>query len=257
TNDSYTAEDVDLGTMVVTYVDTHGQTQTLDIAPNGDVTIPPGVAEIKVAVPTKLDNVHEGDESFGLTVTEIGSVTSNGIVTGNANIVDSDPAPLVSISADQNSVNEGETAGFTLTLDKVADEGVTVHVEYSGVAQDGKDFVGVLSVEVPAGQSSAALDLLTLTDGIYEGAESFTVTIKEVDGADASIASNNSASVVIVDAQSAPKVTISSDQSSVDEGSDAKFIVNIDQKADEDVLVTFTIGGNVDDKDYIAPSTYT
>ncbi|MCZ0923643.1 tandem-95 repeat protein [Vibrio diabolicus] len=257
TNDSYTAEDVDLGTMVVTYVDTHGQTQALDIAPNGDVTIPPGVAEIKVAVPTKLDNVHEGDESFGLTVTEIGSVTSNGIATGNANIVDSEPAPLVSISADQNSVNEGETAGFTLTLDKVADESVTVHVEYSGVAQDGKDFVGVLSVEVPAGQSSAALDLLTLTDGIYEGAESFTVTIKEVDGADASIASNNSASVVIVDAQSAPKVTISSDQSSVDEGSDAKFIVNIDQKADEDVLVTFTIGGNVDDKDYIAPSTYT
>ncbi|MCS0023032.1 tandem-95 repeat protein [Vibrio antiquarius] len=257
TNDSYTAEDVDLGTMVVTYVDTHGQTQTLDIAPNGDVTIPPGVAEIKVAVSTKLDNVHEGDESFGLTVTEIGSVTSNGIATGNANIVDSDPAPLVSISADQNSVNEGETAGFTLTLDKVADESVTVHVEYSGVAQDGKDFVGVLSVEVPAGQSSAALDLLTLTDGIYEGAESFTVTIKEVDGADASIASNNSASVVIVDVQSAPKVTISSDQSSVDEGSDAKFIVNIDQKADEDVLVTFTIGGNVDDKDYIAPSTYT
>ncbi|HHF0509603.1 TPA: tandem-95 repeat protein [Vibrio antiquarius] len=257
TNDSYTAEDVDLGTMVVTYVDTHGQTQTLDIAPNGDVNIPPGVAEIKVAVPTKLDNVHEGDESFGLTVTEIGSVTSNSIATGNANIVDSDPAPLVSISADQNSVNEGETAGFTLTLDKVADESVTVHVEYSGVAQDGKDFVGVLSVEVPAGQSSAALDLLTVTDGIYEGAESFTVTIKEVDGADASIASNNSASVVIVDAQSAPKVTIGSDQSSVDEGSDAKFIVNIDQKADEDVLVTFTIGGNVDDKDYIAPSTYT
>ncbi|MCV5222947.1 hypothetical protein OFC57_28925, partial [Escherichia coli] len=112
--------------------------------------------------------------------------TSNGIATGNANIVDSDPAPLVSISADQNSVNEGETAGFTLTLDKVADESVTVHVEYSGVAQDGKDFVGVLSVEVPAGQSSAALDLLTVTDGIYEGAESFTVTIKEVDGADAS-----------------------------------------------------------------------
>ncbi|WP_302471116.1 tandem-95 repeat protein [Vibrio antiquarius] len=257
TDDSYTAEDVDLGTMVVTYVDTHGQTQTLDMAPNGDVTIPLGVAEIKVAVPTKLDNVHEGDESFGLTVTEIGSVTSNGIATGNANIVDSDPAPLVSISADQNSVNEGETAGFTLTLDKVADESVTVDVEYSGVAQDGKDFVGVLSVEVPAGQSSAALDLLTLTDGIYEGAESFTVTIKEVDGADASIASNNSASVVIVDAQSAPKVTISSDQSSVDEGSDAKFIVNIDQKADEDVLVTFTIGGNVDDKDYIAPSTHT
>ncbi|EPN4953977.1 tandem-95 repeat protein [Vibrio diabolicus] len=257
TNDSYTAEDVDLGTMVVTYVDTHGQTQALDIAPNGDVTIPPGVAEIKVAVPTKLDNVHEGDESFGLTVTEIGSVTSNGIATGNANIVDSDLAPLISISADQNSVNEGETAGFTLTLDKVADESVTVHVEYSGVAQDGKDFVGVLSVEVPAGQSSAALDLLTLTDGIYEGAESFTVTIKEVDGADASIASNNSASVVIVDAQSAPKVTIGSEQSSVDEGSDAKFIVNIDQKADEDVLVTFTIGGNVDDKDYIAPSTYT
>ncbi|MFB1053102.1 tandem-95 repeat protein [Vibrio diabolicus] len=207
TNDSYTAEDVDLGTMVVTYVDTHGQTQTLDMAPNGDVTIPPGVAEIKVAVPTKLDNVHEGDESFGLTVTEIGSVTSNGIVTGNANIVDSDPAPLVSISADQNSVNEGETAGFTLTLDKVADEDVLVTFTIGGNVDD-KDYIApsTYTVTIPAGKTSAPIDIKTLDDGIYEDLENLTVTLIGTVGADSTLASDsNEATVSIIDAQHAPE----------------------------------------------------
>ncbi|WP_179136974.1 Calx-beta domain-containing protein, partial [Vibrio campbellii] len=154
-------------------------------------------------------------------------------------------------------VNEGQTAGFTVTLSQVSDETVTVKFEYTGVAEDGKDFTGIASIEIPAGQSSADLDIATLTDGTYEGAESFTVTIKDVDGADAAIGANDNASVVINDAQQAPTVSIAADQASVTEGGDANFTVSIDQKSDEDVVVSFTIGGDVDDKDYQAPTIYT
>ncbi|CAE6907062.1 COG2931 RTX toxins and related Ca2 -binding proteins [Vibrio sp. B1FIG11] len=370
TDGSYTAEDADLGQMVVTYIDSQGKTQTLNVTPDGDVTIPAGITSITVTIPTKTDGVYENTESFGLTVTDNGGVTSNGAATGDANIIDAESAPKVSIvseqasvieggdanftvsidqksdedvvvsftiggdvddkdyqaptiytvtipagqtsvaldvttlddgiyegtenltitltdttgadstldadtkeatvsiidaqsapevsiSADQNNVNEGQTAGFTVTLSQASDETVTVKFEYTGVAEDGKDFTGIASIEIPAGQSSADLDIATLTDGTYEGAESFTVTIKDVEGADAAIGANDNASVVINDAQQVPTVSIAADQASVTEGGDANFTVSIDQKSDEDVVVSFTIGGDVDDKDYQAPTIYT
>ncbi|CAH1534324.1 VWFA domain-containing protein [Vibrio jasicida] len=257
TDGNYSAEDNDLGDLVVTYVDTNGQTQSLNVDGNGNVTIPAGIEDITVTVPTNEDHIYEGNETFGLTVTESNGVTTNGQATGQATILDAESAPKVSIVADQDSVNEGQTAGFTVSLDQVADEKVTVEFEYSGVAQDGTDFTGVASIEVPAGQSSVDLDITTLTDGTYEGAESFTVTIKDVEGADATASTNNSASVTINDAQQAPKVSIVADTGSIAEGGDANFTVSIDQKADEDVVVTFTIGGDVDGDDYTAPNTYT
>ncbi|MFH0271101.1 tandem-95 repeat protein [Vibrio jasicida] len=370
TDGNYSAEDNDLGDLVVTYVDTNGQTQSLNVDGNGNVTIPAGIQDITVTVPTNEDHIYEGNETFGLTVTESNGVTTNGQATGQATILDAksapkvsivadagstieggdanftvsidqkadedvvvtftiggdvdgddytapntytvtipagqtsvaldietlddgiyegaedltvtltgtsgadsslntaskeasvsvtdeQTAPKVSIVADQDSVNEGQTAGFTVSLDQVADEKVTVEFEYSGTAQDGSDFTGVASIEVPAGQSSVDLDITTLTDGTYEGAESFTVTIKDVEGADATASTNNSASVTINDAQQAPKVSIVADTGSTAEGGDANFTVSIDQKADEDVVVTFTIGGDVDSDDYTAPNIYT
>ncbi|MCS6177027.1 Calx-beta domain-containing protein, partial [Shewanella baltica] len=156
-------------------------------------------------------------------------------------------APEVSIAADQDSVTEGQTAGFTVSIDQVADEDVVVSFTYSGVAEDGTDFTGVASVIIPAGSTSVALDITTLNDGIYEGAEAFTVTIAGVTGADATIGSNDSADTTILDAQSAPEVSIAADQDSVTEGQTAGFTVSIDQVADEDVVVSFTYSGVAED----------
>ncbi|NOJ20792.1 tandem-95 repeat protein, partial [Vibrio jasicida] len=360
TDGNYSAEDNDLGDLVVTYVDTNGQTQSLNVDGNGNVTIPAGIQDITVTVPTNEDHIYEGNETFGLTVTESNGVTTNGQATGQATILDAESAPKVSIVADagstieggdanftvsidqkadedvvvtftiggdvdgddytapntytvtipagqtsvaldietlddgiyegaedltvtltgtsgadsslntaskeasvsvideqtapkvsivadQDSVNEGQTAGFTVSLDQVADEKVTVEFEYSGTAQDGSDFTGVASIEVPAGQSSVDLDITTLTDGTYEGAESFTVTIKDVEGADATASTNNSASVTINDAQQAPKVSIVADQDSVNEGQTAGFTVSLDQIADEKVTVEFEYTGTAQD----------
>ncbi|CAH1519954.1 hypothetical protein THZG08_10230 [Vibrio owensii] len=247
TDGNYSAEVNDLSDLVVTYVDANGQTQSLNVDGNGDVTIPAGIQDITVTVPTNEDHIYEGNETFGLTVIESNGVTTNGQATGQATILDAESAPKVSIVADQDSVNEGQTAGFTVSLDQVADEKVTVEFEYSGVAQDGSDFTGVASIEVPAGQSSVDLDITTLTDGTYEGAESFTVTIKDVEGADATASTNNSASVTINDAQQAPKVSIVADQDSVNEGQTAGFTVSLDQVADEKVTVEFEYSGVAQD----------
>ncbi|WP_342656004.1 Ig-like domain-containing protein [Shewanella algae] len=213
------------------------------------VTIPAGSTSVPLDISTINDGIYEGAEDFTVTINSVSGADASIGANNSADttILDAQDAPVVGIVADQSSVTEGETAAFTVSIDQVADEDVVVNFTYSGVAEDGSDFTGVASVTIPAGSTSVPLDISTINDGIYEGAEDFTVTINSVSGADASIGANNSADTTILDAQDAPVVGIVADQSSVTEGETAAFTVSIDQVADEDVVVNFTYSGVAED----------
>ncbi|WP_345862194.1 immunoglobulin-like domain-containing protein, partial [Shewanella algae] len=253
-------------TYTVTLVDANGNPVTLPsgasvtlaldwsgTASAADVdNLPPSVtitgdSQQSFTVNTINDGVYENSENLSVAISGVTDVDNSleQLEIGSNNsadttILDAQDAPVVGIVADQSSVTEGETAAFTVSIDQVADEDVVVNFTYSGVAEDGSDFTGVASVTIPAGSTSVPLDISTINDGIYEGAEDFTVTIDSVSGADASIGANNSADTTILDAQDAPVVGIVADQSSVTEGETAAFTVSIDQVADEDVVVNFT-----------------
>ncbi|MEL4382605.1 type I secretion C-terminal target domain-containing protein [Shewanella algae] len=159
-------------------------------------------------ISTINDGIYEGAEDFTVTIDSVSGADASIGANNSADttILDAQDAPVVGIVADQSSVTEGETAAFTVSIDQVADEDVVVNFTYSGVAEDGSDFTGVASVTIPAGSTSVPLDISTINDGIYEGAEDFTVTINSVSGADASIGANNSADTTILDAQNPPSI---------------------------------------------------
>ncbi len=211
------------------------------------VTIPAGSTTADLDITTINDGIYEGAESFTVSIDSVSGADATVDAANDSAAVtinDAQSAPVVSIAADQTNVDEGDTAGFTVSIDQEADEAVVVNFTYSGVAADGSDFTGVASVTIPAGSTTADLDITTINDGIYEGAESFTVSIDSVSGADATVdAANDSAAVTINDAQSAPVVSIAADQTNVDEGDTAGFTVSIDQEADEAVVVNFTYSG--------------
>ncbi|MBO2562755.1 retention module-containing protein [Shewanella algae] len=260
-------------TYTVTLVDANGNPVTLPsgasvtlaldwsgTASAADVdNLPPSVtitgdSQQSFTVNTINDGVYENSENLSVVISGVTDVDNSleQLEIGSNNsadttILDAQDAPVVGIVADQSSVTEGETAAFTVSIDQVADEDVVVNFTYSGVAEDGSDFTGVASVTIPAGSTSVPLDISTINDGIYEGAEDFTVTIDSVSGADASIGANNSADTTILDAQDAPVVGIVAEQSSVTEGETAAFTVSIDQVADEDVVVNFTYSGVAED----------
>uniref|UniRef100_UPI0031F4B5AB Calx-beta domain-containing protein n=1 Tax=Shewanella algae TaxID=38313 RepID=UPI0031F4B5AB len=172
------------------------------------VTIPAGSTSVPLDISTINDGIYEGAEDFTVTINSVSGADASIGANNSADttILDAQDAPVVGIVAEQSSVTEGETAAFTVSIDQVADEDVVVNFTYSGVAEDGSDFTGVASVTIPAGSTSVPLDISTINDGIYEGAEDFTVTIDSVSGADASIGANNSADTTILDAQNPPSI---------------------------------------------------
>jgi len=93
------------------------------------------------------------------------------------------PTTVVTISHD-GDVTEGGDSDFIVDAD-VAPDGsdMTVTVAYSGTSTSGVDFNGATTVDITNGTTSAALNITTLVDGIYEGAESITATITDASGA--------------------------------------------------------------------------
>ena len=87
TGGSNSADANDLGTPSVTYQDGAGNTQVLTIT-DGKVTLPAGITEINVSVPTIVDAEHEGSETFQLQASDPDGRTSNGQAIGDASIHD-------------------------------------------------------------------------------------------------------------------------------------------------------------------------
>ena len=154
---------------------------------NGQVINIAAGATSGMVVATASDDVYLGGDTASVTVTgTTGGNFENLVVDPTAAVTTiNDDADTVSISlAGPSSVTEGSTTtDYTVSL---TDSGsnpittigpVTVSLSYTGTAADGTDFNGVANVVIAAGASTGTFDIDTLTDGIAEGVESFTVTL--------------------------------------------------------------------------------
>ncbi|WP_181023094.1 retention module-containing protein [Aeromonas sp. ASNIH8] len=267
-----TAEAGDLGTMTVTYVDGNGDTQTLTVATNGDVTVPAGVTSLTVTVATTQDSVYEGDETFSLKVTEAGGVTTNGStgVTGNATIVDDgsvtppgggtpdDDRPTLSVT-DAGDVSEGSNAVFTVGLTHATEAPLTINLGLNlGTAEagdlgtmtvtyvDGNGDTQTLTVAtngdvtVPAGVTSLTVTVATTQDSVYEGDETFSLKVTEAGGVTTNGSTGVTGNATITDNDSAPKVaTIVGD--TVVEGNANSFAVGLTNTSSTPTTLTLTL----------------
>ena len=157
-----------------------------------------------------------GFESLAVDTTTVTTTVSDTIDT-----------TTVSITGDA-VVAEGATAAYTVSLTSAAQTAVTVNLTYSGVAADGTDFTGVATVTIPAGASSASLNIATLQDVLAEGAESFTVTIASAAGGNFEslvISSANGAATTSITDDDTPALSVSSP--TVGEGGHAVFTVSL------------------------------
>ncbi|WP_279489192.1 Calx-beta domain-containing protein [Aeromonas veronii] len=193
-------------------------TNWVGVPADGIVSLAAGTTALQLRVQTNDDSVYEGAESFSVTVT--GQTGTTGTATGNATIVDDgtgpgpnpdDDRPSVSIT-NAGTLNEGSTALFTVNLSAAADTATTVQ---------------------------------TNDDSVYEGAESFSVTVTGQTGTTGTATGN----ATIVDDGTGPGPNPDDDRPSVsitnagtlNEGSTALFTVNLSAAADTATTVELTL----------------
>ncbi len=150
------------------------------------VVIPAGSTSATITIPVIGDTVYEGDETLTLTLTAAtGATLANATATGT--ILNDDNEPSVSIA--NASVAEGNSGStdliFTLTASGTSDTDISVTYETTaGTAKAGKDYSETSgSVVIPAGRTSAAIEIPVSVDTIYEKDETLTLTLISVSGA--------------------------------------------------------------------------
>ena len=148
------------------------------------ITLRPGLVDTTISVRILGDSLYEGSESFKLnllTVTNGSFADSSAVGT----ILDNDVAPRISV--DDQTVREGDTAHFTVRLER--ESGLPTTFDWNtldGTAKvalkDYKDTLG--SITIPAGQLTATLAVRALTDNVSgEGPETFRVVLSNIQGA--------------------------------------------------------------------------
>lgn len=135
-----------------------------------------------VSVTVKGDALDEATESFGLILSGPEITDGEGIGT----ILDDDPSPAVGV-ADAPDRTEGAaaTSPFTIRLSAVSGRDVAVpFTTADGTATAAEDYVARSgTVTIPAGASTAAVDVQIKDDSAVEPAETFQLRLGNPSGA--------------------------------------------------------------------------
>ncbi|WP_186439090.1 Calx-beta domain-containing protein [Dokdonia sp. Hel_I_63] len=232
------------------------------------VTIPAGETTAVFPVTVNGDDVVESDEDFEVTITNTTNGTIDPLATTATGTITNDDATVVSIG--DVTVTEGAdgttvVAEFPVTLSAAADTDTVVTftvADGTGTIGDA-DYVAptVLTVTIPAGETTAVFPVTVNGDDVVESDEDFEVTITNTtNGTIDPLATTATGTITNDDA-----TVVSIGDVTVTEGADgttvvAEFPVTLSAAADTDTVVTFTVAdgtGTIGDADYVAPTVLT
>ncbi|WP_460368976.1 LapA family giant adhesin [Pseudomonas sp. Tul1A2] len=216
-------------TYTATLTNAAGSPVTVTLSNGSVITIDAGKTTGTVTVPAPADDVYKDAGTVQATITGTSGGGFENLVTNTTpavtNVTDTVDTTTVSITG-SNSVTEGQTASYTVSLNHPAQTEVTLKIVYSGTAADGSDFTGVYTVKIPAGASSAQFNVATIDDKITEGTENFVVKIDSATGGNfenlAVSGTNGSVSTSIIDNDAPPVLDLDANNSSGATGADYK-----------------------------------
>lgn len=233
----------------VDYVIEHISTDDTDIIiESGTATV--GIDAV-LPITIKGDNIYEEEEQFRVTLSnpEYADLENDvAIIT----ITDNDSIP--SISVNDVTVSEGETANIEIVLDRKSSKDVQVLYTVSSDTASSSDFTassGLLTIK--AGDSTGIISINTVDDLYDEEEEKFKITLSEPV---LSTLLDSEGYITITDNDAAPLLSIS--DSSINETdedtTELTFTVELSTASEKTVSVNFSTsdGTAIAGEDYVA-----
>jgi len=220
---------------------------------SGTVTIPAGAITADIDVTVLNDDVVEDTETVIVT---LGSITSSspgvsldgGNQTAIVAITDDDTATVSVAAISDGAESPTPTDGkFRVTQTKASSTDTVISYALSGTATPGpgNDYVPLAgSVTVPAGQTTADIDVVVRDDNLVEIAETVVVTLDSITSGDPQIAlgTANQTATVMISSDDAATISISG-TAPLDEGDSGtrtlQFVVTLSAPVDVPVSVSY------------------
>jgi hypothetical protein len=224
-----------------------GETAVTVHTDHGDIVIAAGDTQGTLFISTENPDVYVDPSSITATVTGVDGGNYEAVdysqASATAQITDTIDTTTVSLSGPE-SVNEGGSAAYTVSVDHVPQTDMTVNVSYSYISAETNDIVtNTTQVTIQAGQTSAQFSVDAVDDQIFEGTETFAVSISDPQGGNFEnlVLGNASVETDILD-EGIPTVSISDGTPNpATEGTNAAitFTVTLSNAADHDMTVAY------------------
>lgn len=238
----------------VNYAVTGNATAGSDYAAlSGSVTIADGSSSATIAVDVLNDQLLEPTETVTVTLTgtNSASVTVGSPNAASVSIADEDTATVSIAKVNDGAEATTPTSGkFRVTLTKASSTATVIAYSVNGTATPGagNDYTALTgTVTIPAGATTADIDVSVLNDTIVEGPETVIVTLTGISSGDTDItidAANPSATVLLADDDTA---TVSlarvSDGAEAATPTNGKFRVTQSKVASLDTVLSYTLNG--------------
>ncbi len=220
------------------------------ITPNS-VTIPAGSTEVQVTVAATDDPNPEPTEYFRLTATGAGFTN-----LVDYSIVDNDTIPTLTLSG-ATSITEGDTGQVIVSISSPVHTDLIVSLQptfpFTPAANSGDFSLSALSLTIPAGETSATIDITAVDDSFDEPDELFTMTASaEINGQ--TITDSSDHTIIDDDDGSGPTLSLSPGKSLLEGTSDEDAEVTLSDALTYDLTVTLTGSGS--GSDIAEPSDY-
>jgi gliding motility-associated-like protein len=212
------------------------------VALTGTVIIPANTTSAVIDITVIDDNLVEGDET--VVVTLIGtdsSVTVSVTDEATMTITDND-ASILSISATVQASEPDLDGKFTLSLTEPLSVDTEVTYTASGTASEDIDYTALTGIVIiPAGDTSAIIDVSVIDDAIVESSETVIVTLIGTDTT-VTIGSSDEATVTISD-DDVSEVSITATNQASEPSANGLFTVSLSNSLSVDTTVSYTVSG--------------
>ena len=214
---------------------------------SGVITIPAGVTSVTVRSATVDDTTGEPAETFAVTLSAPSGAVLGAAASQSATNTIAASDPVTVVLSNGTTVPEGTNSVFTVTLSNPSSVATSVTFNTSnGSATAPGDYTAqtAVTVTLPAGATSASVNVVTLTDAIAgEGNETINGTISAVSGGNGATIASATAIGTISDATGTPVISIAG-PASVLEGAAADNTITLSTASAVPVTVTLTTAGN-------------
>ena len=224
----------------------------------GTLTFNPGVTSRTVPFTLVDDTVWEGNETFTVTLSDPTGGATLGTTAGTATIIENEAAPALAVNSPTVAENAG-SGQFTVTLAPVSVTAITVQYAITnGTATSPGDYSAMMTgtLTFDPGVTSQPIPFTVVDDVIWEGNETFTVTLSgPTPGITLGTAVGTS---TITDNESTPALSVNSLSAAENTGS-GQFTVTLTPASATTITVHYTItnGTATSPADYTATMTGT
>ncbi|MFD0893583.1 DUF1349 domain-containing protein [Luteolibacter ambystomatis] len=217
----------------------------------GSVTIPAGASSADIPVTSINDSASETNETVVVTLSTNAAylIEASPLNAATATIVDDDLQILTVTTSDAiatEGASPADNGTFLVTRTGDTSQDLTLYYSLAGSALQGVDYVILPgSVTIPAGQTSAAVTIAPIDDGILEDDQTVTILLGSL-GSNYKLGSNSTSTLTIKsNPANKPFVSVAAAEDSFGEsGTAGIFRFAVSGVVTSSFTVNYTVGGS-------------